>query len=338
MLPSTLDSFAPVTNGHGPAPRVTLTGPTPNSPPLTIADADTPTTTTGAISVDPRYTTTLSLTAGVTYTFAERPTAVGGIQDPYLLLANGSGTIIAQDDDGGLGRSSMITFTPTTTGTYYLYASSWYHEDPTAPGYPDYRDVGGYTIDMWQADAATDAPATIAGAVAIGLGTTYGHLNTAGDKDMYKVQLNAGEFYTFTYAGGIAGGSEYPNPVAGDNIGILRLYDANGVQIAAAVNYETGLSLIPETTGTYYLRIEGYDATMTGGYTLDFTSVNPADHDPLDSIDWFSAGNIPTTNVNGTPTAYVYFAPASDGGFGSSATTASRWSPTAGSSSRSTAS
>lgn len=318
MRPTTMDDFAPVANGggHVSAPIKTLTLPTSAAPPLTIADADTPTTTPGAITVDARYATAVTLTAGVTYTFAERPTVTGGIEDPYLLLANSSGTVIAQDDDGGYGRSSMITYTPTTTGTYYVYASSWYHEDATAPGYPDYRDIGGYTLDMWSASAATDAPGALTGAVPIGLGTTYGHLNAAGDKDMYQLQLTAGQFYTFAYAGGIAGGAEYPNPVPGDNIGILRLYDSNGVQLGAAVNYETGLAFVAPTSGTYYLRIEGYEPSMTGGYTLDITSANPAEHDPLDSIDWSSASNIPTTNVNGTPTAYVYFAPASDGGFG----------------------
>lgn len=318
MQPFSMDDFAPVTNGGGkPATGITYISPSATSaPPTTIADGDAPTTSTGTIGADPRNGTVVTLTAGTTYTFAYRPAAVGGIEDPYLLLANSEGTILAQDDDGGLGRSSMITFTPTTTGDYTIYASSWYHEDPSAPGYPDYRDVGGYTIDMWQASDATDAPATIAGAFDLALGTNYGHLNAAGDKDMYKVELTAGTFYNFTYAGGISGGGDYPNEVAGDNIGILRLYDANGVQIAAAVNFETGLGLIAPESGTFYLRVEGYEADMTGGYTLDFTSVNPADYDPLDSVDWASASNIPTTDVGGQATAYVYFAPAGDGGFG----------------------
>ena len=51
---------------------------------------------------------------------------------------------------------------------------------------------------------------------------------------------------------------------------------------------------------------------MTGGYTLDVSALNPAAHDPLDSIDWRSASNVPFTNVGGVPTAYVYFAPAGE--------------------------
>ena len=49
---------------------------------------------------------------------------------------------------------------------------------------------------------------------------------------------------------------------------------------------------------------------MTGGYTIDVSAVNPADYNPLDSINWRSAHNVPFQDVDGVPTAYVYFAPA----------------------------
>ena len=51
---------------------------------------------------------------------------------------------------------------------------------------------------------------------------------------------------------------------------------------------------------------------MTGGYTLDVQEVNPANEDPLEAIDWESAENVPFVDVNGVPTAYVYFAPAGE--------------------------
>src|SRR5688572_9751383 len=144
MRQTTLDDFVRVAHGGREASTSapSLSGLAPASAALTIADDDTPTTTTGSFTTEPADLIPVVLTAGTTYTFAQRPTATGGIEDPYLLLAtNPDGTgIIAQDDDGGLGRSSMITFTPTESGTYYVVASSWYHQDPTAPGYPDYRD------------------------------------------------------------------------------------------------------------------------------------------------------------------------------------------------------
>jgi serralysin len=315
MQPTSLDDLVRIEHGA----RQTSAAPTVSGLNLkgvtaTIADGSAKTTLAGSLSgTEEGDLIEVTLVAGTTYSFAQRPTLTGGMEDPFLQLLNGSGQVIGSDDDGGLGRSSMITFTPTVAGTYYLYASSWYHIDPSAP---DFQDNGGYTIDYWVASAATDVPATLAGAVAIDVGTTYGHLNAAGDRDMYKVQMTEGQFYSFIYAGGIASGAEYPGQVAGDNIGILRLYDANGVQISAAVNYETGLGFIPPTSGTYYIRVEGYESSMTGGYTLDVTTVNPANYDPLASLNWDSAANIPTVDVGVTPTAYVYFAPASDGGFG----------------------
>jgi Ca2+-binding RTX toxin-like protein len=73
---------------------------------------------------------------------------------------------------------------------------------------------------------------------------------------------------------------------------------------------------MPDESGTYYIRAEGYEADMTGGYTLDVTAVDPADYDPLESLNWDSAANIPTVMVDGVPTAYVYFATVEDGNFG----------------------
>src|SRR5262245_15495980 len=249
MRPASMDDFVQVDHGNRQSIGVNLpiSGLTPTSANLTIEDGGTPTTIPGSITTQPYDLIPVQLTADTTYSFAYRPTEVGGIEDPYLGLFNPDlSTVLAEDDDGGLGRSSMITFTPTESGTYYLFATSWYHIDPTAPGYPDYRDVGGYTLSTWSSDAATDAPDTTTGAVAIGLGTTFGHLDTAGDRDMYKVELTPGLFYNFTYAGGLTGAGDYPNEAPGESIGVLRLYDANGVEISAAVNFETGLGFMAQ--------------------------------------------------------------------------------------------
>lgn len=319
MRPISPDDFVRTARGEQDAPPMdpTLSTFDPAGAALTINDGGTPVTTPGSIGTERYDLAPVALTAGTTYSFAYRPTEAGGIEDPFLGLVNPAGTtFLAQDDDGGFGRSSLITFTPTESGTYFLYASSWYHVDPSAPGYPTYRDVGGYTIDTWTASQASDAPSTAAGALAIDVGTTYGHLDAPGDLDMYRIELTPDLYYTFTYAGGIASSAEFPNEQAGESIGILRLYDANGVEVTNAVNYETGLSFLSPEGGTYYLRIEGYEADMTGGYTLDVRAVDPTEYNPLEAFNWDSAANIPTVSVNGTPTAYVYFAAAAEGGFG----------------------
>jgi hypothetical protein len=248
--------------------------------------------------------TAITLNAGTTYTFAQRGAGADALEDPYLLLATSGGTVIAQDDDGGLGRSAMISYTPTVTGTYLIAASSWYHL------FTPQKDPGtDYTVDIWISNPATDVGGTIETALDADTGTTFGNLEAAGDTDVYEFNLTEGLVYTFTYAGGISGGDDWEDPTTpGESIGYLELLDADGNVIADALNYETGLSFFAEDAGTYYVRVSGLEPTMTGGYTLDVEEIDPATRDPLQSLNWDSATNIPTVLVDGVPTATVYFA------------------------------
>lgn len=281
-----------------------------SSTPSSVIAASADTSLAGSLSGTEAYDLIgVDLVAGQTYSFSYRGTAVGGIEDPYLALFDPTlSTVLREDDDGGAGRGSLITFTAQTTGRHYLYATSWYtleYGDPSL-------DTGSYTVNIWSPDPAKDAPSTFAGAETITTGTTYGYLDSGTDVDTYRIVAEAGKLYSFGYAGGIAGAAELGNPAEGENIGVLSLYDANGTLISSAVNYETGLTFFAEDAGTYYLKVSPYDSSLTGGYTLDFNTLNPADYDPLDAIDWRNADNVPFVNVNGTPTAYVYFAPAGE--------------------------
>ena len=59
----------------------------------------------------------VTLVAGQVYTFDMRGSA-GGLSDPYLfLLSPNQSVVLAQDDDGGAGTSSQITYKPTVSGT-----------------------------------------------------------------------------------------------------------------------------------------------------------------------------------------------------------------------------
>ena len=250
----------------------------------------------------------LTLTAGVTYSFAYRGTATGGIEDPWLELRDSTGTVtLLTDDDGGAGRTSLFTFTPLVSGTYLLHATSWYTIEYGDPA----LDTGNYTIDIWTAQPAHDAGGTIATAAALGLGTTFGQLETAGDVDVYSISMTAGMLYTFGYAGGVAGDTDFDQE-PGENTALIELLDSNGNVVASDLNYESGISFFANQSGTYYLRVTAELETMTGGYTLDVGAVNTAAHDPLDSIDWRSANDVPFVDVDGVPTAYVYFAPAGE--------------------------
>ena len=264
----------------------------------------------------------VTLVAGQTYTFDYRGTA-GGVVDPYLGLFGPGFTYITEDDDGGAGRGAMITYTPTTSGTYYLYATSFYTVDTGDPSI----DTGGYTINMWSPEAdvpgSTDVPASIATAVAIEAGTTFGNLDAVGDNDYYAIDVTAGMVYSFGYAGGVSGAADR-NGEAGENLARITLYNEAGQQLSTNFNYESGTSYFAATDTTIYVRVQGSvepGAGGTGGYTLDVTEIDPSTRDPLEAFIWDSAGNItPDAIVDGVPTVYIYFGDAGEN-FGTGETT-----------------
>ena len=65
--------------------------------------------------------------AGETYAISLSGSGGGGgtLSDALLRLYDGSGSFITFNDDGGAGLDSLLTYTATTSGTYYLSAGSW---------------------------------------------------------------------------------------------------------------------------------------------------------------------------------------------------------------------
>ena len=60
------------------------------------------------------------LVAGQTYTIAAMGTGTDYLHDTYLQLRNSCGLSLVINDDGGPGFNSLITYTCSTTGYYYL--------------------------------------------------------------------------------------------------------------------------------------------------------------------------------------------------------------------------
>lgn len=254
----------------------------------------------------------IEMEAGQTYSFAYRGAEEGGIEDPYLVLFDSDDNVLVQDDDGGLGRTSLITFTAATAGTYYLGLTSYF---TVAEGDPSI-DTGDWTLDLWEMPEADEVPDTFADAVEIGLGTTFGHIEVSEDVDTYQIQLEAGQIYNFFLSGGATS-----FPVADNELDtILGLYNSEGVLVASnddlgfPSDVSSGLSYLVQESGTYYVDVLAYPGE-TGGYTLDVTGSPLSELDPLDSIRWENAANVPFTDVDGVPTAYVYFGD-SDENFG----------------------
>ena len=251
-----------------------------------------------------RYSVTL--VAGQTYLVSLRGTGAVPISDAFLQIGSPTNTLVIQDDDGGNDLNSIVTFTAATSGTYSIIA-----RDFSAGG------TGSYTIDVRQRGADV-VGSTNATSVAIGIDTTVlGFRETGTDVDRYSVTLEAGKFYTFKLAAGADYNTDFNAVPTGEIDTILRLRNASGTVVAENddINFpndiSSALGFFAQTTGTYYLDVTGY-SPQTGGYVLTTQLADLSNENPLDSIDWVNADNVPFVNVNGVPTAYVYFGAAGE--------------------------
>jgi serralysin len=78
----------------------------------------------------------VDLVAGQRYSISLDGAAYGSyfaLSDPYLRLRNASGSLVAQDDDSGPGLNSLLTFTASATGRYYLDVGAY--NDSGSGGY-----------------------------------------------------------------------------------------------------------------------------------------------------------------------------------------------------------
>ncbi|MEY4592221.1 MAG: hypothetical protein RIR18_1116 [Pseudomonadota bacterium] len=89
----------------------------------------------------------VKLTAGQTYAFAAN---AGTLIDPYLEILDSTGSTVAFDDDSGSGLSAYTTYTPTTSGTYFLEVRS-----------SQSKSTGTYTATAWQLPTVSIANANV---------------------------------------------------------------------------------------------------------------------------------------------------------------------------------
>jgi Ca2+-binding RTX toxin-like protein len=196
----------------------------------------------------------VTLVAGQTYTFQTILTG-SGLPDSLLVLRNAAGVELAQNDDAASAPNhytfSEITFTATSSGTYFLDVSGF-----------DVSDVGSFnlTVSAPTADGIAGSSATSA---SLTLGTaTNGLFDANGDHDWYAVTLTAGQSYVFNTSA--TGG-------AGDPDTTLFLRNASGALLAynddAAGTYSQ-IRFTPTTTGTYYLDVAAWGNAEVGAYRV----------------------------------------------------------------------
>ena len=239
-------------------------------------------TTTGTVSVDGPKTGTIeiagdtdwfriTLTAGLTYQFdldtfgsPPPPAGPGGLADPFLRLRDSAGNPITFDDDSGPGLNAQLTFTATTSGTYYLSAGS-----ATAIG------TGTYRVSVQQSTAPTDDfSASISTVGAVGEdGFRTGTIETAGDTDWFRITLTEGVIYQFDLEGSPTGQGSLIDP-------FLRLRDGSGNPVPQAFSNNDGegqnaqINFRAPGSGVYYLSAGSATSDGTGTYRISATPVS----------------------------------------------------------------
>ena len=216
----------------------------------------------------------VELQAGTSYTVSLSGVSSGGgsLVDPYLSLLDATGSVVAEDDDGGRNYDSALTFTASVTGTYYIEAAAYAD---------DY--AGTYTASLNQVVVeTTDAPENAGTPYTIGVGDSFeGTLDTAGDRDWIAIELTEGQLYTFSMQGAPSGVGTLDDPY-------LYLYDASGDLVAqnddGGTGYDSLLGYIAETSGTYYIEAAAYGDGYAGSYLIQSAESEPAEPGTLDEL------------------------------------------------------
>ena len=196
------------------------------------------------------------LTAGTTYWFSEEGSATsqGTLIDPYLRLLGSDGrTVLQTDDNSGTGLNAFISYTPTTTGTYYVSAQ--------AAG----AGTGSYLLTERAADDYPSNPATTA-ALAVG-GSMVSTYDFVADTDWFRTTLTAGTTYRFDAKNTPTGSGTQIHPMLwlyGDDGATLEASDLSAPQSGG---YEAALSYTPTVSGTYFVSVGSY-GTNVGTYQL----------------------------------------------------------------------
>ena len=251
-----------------------------------------PGTVTGEIETDfDEDWFAVTLTAGNYYQFALNGNT---LSDPLLELRDSSGNLVTSDSLSGPGLNSLITYTATVSGTFYLVARAFFSTQ-TGTYTLTATDLGGGILPgITITEGATDAQGDISTTDTIVSGDTFeGTLSSASDRDFVAIELTAGVTYTFDLQGADSGSiNELTDP-------FLVLRDANDNFVAQDDNSGNGLEATifytPDATGTFYLDIRTFGSDG-GTYALVTSPEQRTENDPVPPgtrADSFHLGSYP---------------------------------------------
>ena len=215
------------------------------------------------------------LTAGNTYAFSLNGTT---LLDPYVEVQDSAGTNVASDDDSGGGLNSFVTYTPTTSGTYYLAARE-----------AGNNATGSYSAQVRQLPSVSIANATV----------TEGNTGTA--NLVFTLNLTATSPTTVTVSAGTSGTATAT--VSADYVPTSGTVTFLPGQTSATFTVPVLGDYIFEPTESFHVLLSSPTNAVLGdsnayGYIVDNDNPYSLPTDSLRQYQWYL---YPTTGINVFP-------------------------------------
>lgn len=172
--------------------------------------------------------------------------------DTYLRVTNQAGVVLAQNDDGGMGRNSRIVFRPMANGFYNIVATSYKNDA-----------IGGYDLRVVRNGGIVPPPLPIPPKVI---------LNVHGDLKFADPVKNGKHYHT--YKVGLKAGREYVINMTSDHFDTyLRVTNQVGVVLVqnddGGMGRNSRIVFRPLTNGFYNIVATSYANGATGHFHLN---------------------------------------------------------------------